>query len=166
MADRNAGDVATGLLVGAAAGLAAAWTMDQFQAAVAALEDEGGSGGGEPSTVKAARGLSLGVLGLPLPEEDKEAAGQAVHYATGAVLGAAYGALAVVEPRVASGGGSAYGAAAWAVGDEGLVPLLGLSGPPTEAPASSHAYALASHLVFGAALEGSRRLLLSLLGDR
>jgi hypothetical protein len=39
------------------------------------------------------------------------------------------------------------------------VPLLGLAKGPTEYPVSTHAYALASHLVYGMTAEMSRRAL-------
>jgi uncharacterized membrane protein YagU involved in acid resistance len=65
---------------------------------------------------------------------------------------------------VTAGAGSAYGAAVWLVGDEAVVPLLGLSKPPSQYPASTHAYALASHLVYGLTLEGGRRAVRALLG--
>ncbi len=41
--------------------------------------------------------------------------------------------------------------------DEALVPAVGLSGPPWRSPASTHAYSLASHFVFGLTLEVVRR---------
>ena len=37
------------------------------------------------------------------------------------------------------------------------VPAAGLSGPPSKTPPVTHAYALASHLVFGSVSEGVRR---------
>ena len=43
------------------------------------------------------------------------------------------------------------------------VPLLGLSKGPTEYPVSTHAYALASHLVYGVTAEMSRRALRQVL---
>jgi uncharacterized membrane protein YagU involved in acid resistance len=42
-----------------------------------------------------------------------------------------------------------YGATIWVVADEGVVPALGLSKSASEYPLSIHAYALASHLVYG-----------------
>src|SRR6266498_3133872 len=55
--------------------------------------------------------------------------------------------------------GLPYRAAFWLVVDEGLVPLLGLSKEPGAYSLSTHIYALASHLVFGATAEGVRRVL-------
>jgi putative membrane protein len=47
----------------------------------------------------------------------------------------------------------------WLVVDETAVPVLGLSKPPTDYPASTHVYALASHLVYGLTAELVRRSL-------
>jgi hypothetical protein len=38
------------------------------------------------------------------------------------------------------------------------VPAAGLGDAPTETPASTHLYALLSHVVFGGVAEGTRRL--------
>ena len=65
---------------------------------------------------------------------------------------------------VTAGTGGGYGAAVWLIGDEAVVPLLGLSKPPSQYPASTHVYALASHLVYGLTLEGGRRAVRALLG--
>lgn len=43
------------------------------------------------------------------------------------------------------------------VADEGAVPWLGLSKGPTEYPVSTHAYALASHMVYGLTAEFTPR---------
>ena len=90
-------------------------------------------------------------------KEDKEAAGNAVHYLFGALLGGAYGLLAEYRPEVTKGFGTAFGAASAAF-DELGVPAAGLSGPPTDFPAATHAYGLASHIVFGGVTEATRRL--------
>ena len=46
---------------------------------------------------------------------------------------------------------------------EAVVPALGLSKPPTEYPLSNHLYSLASHFVYGASTEATRRLARRLL---
>ena len=55
------------------------------------------------------------------------------------------------------GAGLPYGASIWIVADEGVVPALGLSKSPAEYPLSIHAYALASHFVYGLTTELVRR---------
>jgi uncharacterized membrane protein YagU involved in acid resistance len=82
------------------------------------------------------------------------------HYTFGAGIGALYGGLAQKHETTTSGFGSAYGAAAWAFGDEIAVPVLGLGKKPTETPLSVQCQFLAAHLVDGGALEGVRRLAL------
>lgn len=134
----------------------------QFQKLLSQIED-GSGGGGEPTTVKAAEAVSEHGLGHRLTDREKPYAGAAVHYGFGAALGAAYGAAAEIEPRVTAGFGLPYGAAVALIFDEALVPALGLSGPPWRSPASTHAYSLASHLAFGAALEAARRAVRSVV---
>lgn len=68
-----------------------------------------------------------------------------------------YGACAELVPEVTAGAGLPFGAAFWLVADEAAVPLLGLSKGPTEYPLSVHAYALASHFVYGLTAELVRR---------
>jgi uncharacterized membrane protein YagU involved in acid resistance len=86
-----------------------------------------------------------------------------VHYAYGAGIGALYGALAQKHEPTTSGFGSAYGAAAWALGDEIAIPVLGLGKKPSEIPVSQHFQLLAAHLVYGITLEVARRLALKAL---
>lgn len=170
------GNVWKGLVAGLAGGLVASWTMNQFQAAwtriqegsekphgAQSMQPADGSKGDQDTkeqddaTVKAAKIISREVLGHELQKSEKKPAGAAVHYAFGTVSGGLYGALAEVTPQVTAGAGVPFGAAFWLLADEISVPLLGLSKGPTEYPVSTHAYALASHLVYGATAELSRR---------
>ena len=149
--------------IGIAAGLSASWIMNRFQGAVdaATKDDDGSKDSGEekPTTVKAADMVSETLTGEPVPEPYEEPAGSAVHYGFGAFLGGLYGVLGEFVPGVRAGFGTAYGAGVAIVADEALVPAAGLTPPPQQVPASTHAYGLVSHLVFGAALEGTRRLI-------
>lgn len=177
----NEPNVLRGLVAGTIGGLVASWVMDEFQAvwikASEGAEDaqvngsdessstQGGeqfpSGGEaqEPATVKAAGMISAKILGHQLAADEKEIAGDAIHYATGAASGAVYGVAAELAPEVTVGAGLPFGTAVWLVVDEGAVPLLGLSKAPTEYPLSTHVYALASHLVYGLTTEIVRRVL-------
>src|SRR5438552_155432 len=162
-----------GILVGLVAGLAASWMMDRFQDAWIAvsqpddskkkkaqtdpLEDRGESQ--DDATVKAASAISEGLFEHKLTKAEKKIAGPAVHYSVGATSGIVYGIASEFLPEVTVGFGLPYGTAFWLVVDEGAVPLLRLSKPPTAYPASTHIYAFVSHLVFGASAEGVRRLL-------
>jgi putative membrane protein len=84
-------------------------------------------------------------------------AGAIAHYAMGATSGAIYGSVAEVAPAATAAEGLPFGAAVWVIADEAVVPALGLSKPANEYPLSIHAYALASHLVFGLTTEIVRR---------
>jgi uncharacterized membrane protein YagU involved in acid resistance len=53
--------------------------------------------------------------------------------------------------------GLPFGAAVWLIADEAIVPAAGLSRKPSEYPPSIHAYAFASHLVYGLTTELVRR---------
>ena len=72
--------------------------------------------------------------------------------------------LAQKDERTELGFGSAYGAAAWALGDEVAVPALGLGKKPAETPLSQHVQTLAAHVVYGMTLEGVRRLTTRIIG--
>jgi hypothetical protein len=172
-------DLWKGLVAGLAGGLVASWTMNQFQAAwskaAEGFEKPHGAQSMQPSegekpgtagenkeqqddaTVKAARAISEGIFGHELKEQEKRPAGAAVHYAFGTVTGGLYGAVAEFSPEFTAGVGLPFGAAFWLVADETAVPLLGLSEGPTRYPLSTHAYAFASHLVYGLTAEVTRR---------
>ena len=144
---------ASGLIAGLVAGAA----MNGFQAAWSAVA--GSPSDGEPATTEAADTLARATTGAKVPEPYRKAADPAVHYATAAALGLGYAVVAEAWRPLTAGAGTLFGAGTAAVLDEGLVPLLGLAPPPAETPPATHAYALASHLVFGVALEAGRRLL-------
>ncbi len=150
--------VIEGIAIGAAAGLAASWLMSEFQSRWKATSGEDRSDE-EPNTVKAADAVAETAIGEPVPEEYRKTTGTAVHYGFGALLGAVYGAAVELRPETGAGFGTVYGAAVSLIADELAVPALGLSPPAQEVPASAHIRGFVSHLVFGAALEGSRRLL-------
>jgi putative membrane protein len=172
------GDVWKGLAAGLVGGLVASWTMNRFQDAWMMLA--GSPGADEPSparaesqasdhserqtqdggdeeqtdaTVKAASAISEGVFDHKLTKSEKKIAGPAVHYAFGTSVGGLYGMVAEVAPEVTAGAGLPFGAAFWLMADETAVPLLGLSKGPTAYPVGTHAYALASHFVYGLTAE-------------
>ena len=174
----NDSNLLKGMVAGLAGGLIASWTMNQFQAAwtriaegtekshgAQSMQPSEGSHGDQgqdtaaqdDATVETAKAISKNVFGHQLQKSEKESAGTAVHYAFGTVTGGLYGALAEVTPQVTTAGGLPFGAGFWLLADEISVPLLGLSKGPTAYPVSTHAYSLASHLVYGLTAELSRR---------
>jgi uncharacterized membrane protein YagU involved in acid resistance len=113
--------------------------------------------------MKTADRIVRNVLKRELSKEEKKKAGPIVHYAFGASMGALYSIAAKAYPKVTRGFGTAFGATLFAVADELAVPALGLSKRPKEYPLSSHASALAAHLIFGVTTEGVRRASMSIL---
>ena len=152
----NPADPLRGILAGALAGLAASALMNGLQALVADTLPESDA---PPATELAADAVAKAATGAPLHEGRKAAGGQAVHYAFGTALGALYGGLAEIRPDVTRGSGTLFGGTAALVFDEIMTPIMGIASPPSQVPAAIHVYALASHLVFGAAVEGARRVL-------
>jgi len=165
---------AKGIVAGLVGGLFASWVMNQFQAGVKRIassaqnEDKGGwaasqSGGEgyaqeageeeEAATVQTAAAISEGVFQHELEPEEKQSAGQIVHYAYGAAIGGLYGWAAERSSIVRTGFGTLFGAALWFAGDEIGVPMFGLAKEPQEYPISTHASALGAHLVYGATTE-------------
>jgi hypothetical protein len=93
------------------------------------------------------------------PIEHKAAGGQIVHYAFGSAWGAAYGLTAPsVRPLRTLPGGLAFGALVWLISDAVIVPGFRLAGWPQRYPVKNHAYALAAHLVYGAAVAATYAL--------
>lgn len=153
-----------GVVAGVIGGLVASFVMEQFQAlwslAGEKLHDsrpQNEDRQPKPTTVKAADAIARRVVGHEVPKKHQKLAGEAVHYAMGGASAAVYGALAEVAPVVTVGEGTAFGTAVWLAADEASLPALGLTKTPAEIPMSSHFYALASHLVYGAVTEWVRR---------
>jgi putative membrane protein len=182
---RSDADVMKGALAGFVGGLVASWAMNQFQSTlsrmmegvekphgVQSLKPGGGQEGvremrrkpeadseeQEDATEKIAVAISENVFGRELEKDEKETAGAVVHYAFGAAMGGVYGIAAEVAPEVSAVAGIPFGAVFWMAADELAVPLLGLAKPPTEYPLSTHAYSLASHLVYGLTTDVVRRV--------
>jgi uncharacterized membrane protein YagU involved in acid resistance len=84
--------------------------------------------------------------------------GSAVHYGFGAATGIFYVVASDRVPGLRRCFGTLYGSLVWAIADEGVMSALGLSRGPRELPMGVHAYALCGHWIYGATLEGVRRL--------
>ncbi len=164
-------EVWKGVAAGLVGGLVASWTMNQVFAIWSKIkqsdaEPEQSSQKGantDPATLKLAKKLSREVLHQEIPKEHIQKAEAAVHYGFGTMMGALYGGLAEYLPQTKAGFGTAFGLGLFATADEIAVPLIGLSGKPTEVPKESHALGLAAHVVYGVTAElvrkGTRRLL-------
>lgn len=180
-------DVLKGLAAGFVGGLVASFVMNQFQALCGKLMEgvERSHGAqslqqGKPdnedkpvnpendeesddATERLASAISENIFGKELTKPEKESAGTVIHYVYGTATGAFYGAAAELAPVITTGVGMPFGTLVWVAGDEGAVPALGLSKSPTEYPLSTHAYSLASHLVYGLTAEAVRRAVRKML---
>ncbi|HUO60734.1 MAG TPA: DUF1440 domain-containing protein [Candidatus Acidoferrales bacterium] len=155
-----------GALAGLAGGLAGAWAMNQFQLAWTKLSKASGQQRGqensqqpetdEDATMRTADRLLRPVLGRELTRREKKIGGPIVHYAFGGSMGAVYGTLGELWPFVRVGAGTGFGSALFVGADEIAVPLFGLGGSPRRTPLKLHAYALASHIVYGLTTEMTR----------
>jgi hypothetical protein len=181
---RKSSDPVKGMIAGAAGGLVASWVMNQFQALLSrmiygverphgaqslqhglprhgvarGLQERGRDSEADNAAVRTAVVVSERLFGLELAErEEKEIAGAVVHYAFGVATGGLYGAMADLKPATTAGAGLPFGVAVWLIADEIIVPALGLSEPPTKISLSTHAYSIASHLVYGLTTEVVRR---------
>jgi uncharacterized membrane protein YagU involved in acid resistance len=93
----------------------------------------------------------------PLDRAAKLRIQNAIHYSFGALFGGAYGALAEAFPATTVGAGTAAGAGLYLASHGSTLPLLRIQAPPWRLPRAAFVWELTSHLVFGAALELSRR---------
>ena len=169
-----------GACAGAIAGVAGALAMNQFQR-LAARAGQGreaadatvglprtGRGpqpaqaignASDDATAKVAN-AALSTVGYRLSDpRARQVAGEFVHLAFGAINGALYGLAAELDRRVTAAAGMPFGAAVWAVADEGVVPALGLSRGPREASAGLLAFGVLSHCVYGVTTELVRKSL-------
>jgi putative membrane protein len=164
-----------GMLAGAVGGMAASWTMNEFQKVWAATEkqiiggkqgqiggqqksDQDNSGDADDATMTTADRISELMQGRHLTKEEKKKAGPVVHYAFGALMGAVYGASVEVNPAANALAGIPFGAILFAAADEVALPVLGLSDKPAAYPLSTHLYGLVSHAVYGVTTETVRRI--------
>ncbi|RDE05004.1 DUF1440 domain-containing protein [Sphingomonas aracearum] len=145
------------IVLGASAGILASIVMDVFQALAA--RPFGIPGSSETATAAAADSASKVTTGKPVTQRRRQNAGRLVHYLTGIALGILYVHTVWMDPHVAIGFGVVFGIVVSVVLDDVLVPLFGWAPWPWATPLNVHAYSLASHAVFGAVLEASRRLI-------
>jgi hypothetical protein len=170
-----------GALAGAAGGLAGSWVMVRFnhlmdannggsdkagdshphRRANARPNDTDATIPDEPGSMQAASAVAEPVLGRPLTEREKEIGGPIMHYLFGAASGALYGAVAERDRSTTRGAGTVFGVSVWLIADEIGMHAAGFASHPADYPLSRHASALASHIVFGLAVEGVRRALRS-----
>jgi len=158
--DTVVGDLARGAL----AGIAATWVMGQVTTylyenepkQIREAEDDAREG---RTAYGVAAEKAAEAVGKELDDDQRKQAGAAIHWALGAGAGAAYGLMRDRVPMADAANGLLFGAAFWAVIDEGANVALGLTPGPAAFPWQTHARGLAGHLVFGIAADTSLRLL-------
>jgi len=154
----NSRQPALDLFIGAAAGAAATWLMDQATSAIqerqpkqtqdAEKEASGGASAYENAAKKAGS-----LAGRELDDDETKIVAGGIHWTLGVSTGALYGLLRNRLRAIGIGSGVAYGAAVWLLLDEAAVTALGFAPAPQKYPWQTHARGLAGHLIFGAAIE-------------
>jgi hypothetical protein len=157
-------NILTDVAKGALAGAAATWVMGQVTSYLYEHEDkQARRQEDEAREGKTAYGVAAekaaDAVGQDLSEEQRKQVGSAIHWGLGLGAGAVYGALRGRLPGADAANGLLFGAAFWALIDEGANVALGLTPGPTHFPWQTHARGLAGHLAFGVAAETALRAL-------
>lgn len=97
--------------------------------------------------------------GVSLTRRQRQRYGWAFHKLFGAVGGLGYAALRQRYPRIGTGRGALFGVAFFALADELLMPVLGLTPGPTRFSWKVHARGAAAHVAYGVAAELAARVL-------
>lgn len=148
----------TDLLLGALAGTAATWLMDQatnalYEREPREIKKRENEARGNKNAYEIAAEKAAELAGVDLSKKQRKKAGEVIHWSLGIGAGVMYGALRNQIPALGLGSGLAYGVLFWLAMDEGAVTALGLTPPPNTFPWQTHARGLAGHLVLGAAIE-------------
>lgn len=141
--------------VGAVAGTVAVWAMDRVGWWMYRHEDRGAlrrelraRPQGLDTAHLSARKLGR-MVGRDPGRRQPNAAGLTVHYALGALPGAAYALAWQRYPAVRRGAGLPYGLALFALNDEIAAPVFGLARGPRHYPWQAHLRGLVAHVVLG-----------------
>lgn len=161
---QNDGNMFADLAKGALAGAVATWAMGPVTTYLYEHESEQGreaedEARGDKTAYGVAAEKGAAALRQELSDEQRASYGAGIHWALGIGAGAAYGALRGRIPGADWGYGLLFGAAFWAMIDEGANTALGLTPGPTAFPWQTHARGLAGHLVFGLAADTTLRAL-------
>ena len=155
-----------GVIAGLVGGVIAAGAMSVVHKGLSRPQAPTAEQNQDDATVKVADGIARWLLRRPLPEHAKPVASNIVHYAFGASVGAVYGGVAELVPRVTMMAGVPFGLAVWLGAHVVTVPALGLAEPPTRQPRAKEGLELLLHVVYGAVTETLRRLTRRALSPR
>lgn len=136
----------------AVAGIVAALTVTVFESLLKRTPLNSGTLSEEPPTEALANRISETLTGNELQGFERQAAGLAVHCATGAALGVAYSQYRRSSSLRTEAAGALFGLGVWAILEEASLSIAGLKPPPWRTKFSSNALTAASHLVFGLTL--------------
>jgi putative membrane protein len=164
-----------GLASGMIGGIVATWVLDMYKqgALEATRRAENAVGTGpvlsrhqeqqmhdqERAHVQTAERIVKSTIGKRLSRAQRRDAAPVVHYAIGALAGAAYGVAAEFIPAVRAGYGTGFASILFMGGSQSLLPGFGF-GPEKSAGQGD---GLSGHLVYGATLETTRRILRTVL---
>ena len=116
-----------------------------------------------PSTESPPVVLAEKVVGTSAITGHEDAAERGIHWTFGVTTGLTYGALTEASPTLATGYGIPFGAALFAMTHGSSVPALGLEDPPTERPVYRQTNEFVTHLMYGVAVDVTRRFVRKLL---
>ena len=95
--------------------------------------------------------------------EAKEAGAEAIHWAFGAMAGAAYGGLVEFYPAASSKEGASFGLTLAALTHGGALPAMGLGAAPEDQTQLEKTSEMTSHLVYGVVTEIVRGMVRKML---
>jgi putative membrane protein len=165
----------SGLAAGFIGGIVATWVLDKYQQGALEVtrraENAVGAGsvlshhqeiqlrGQQRAHAETADRLAKSTLGKGLSHRQRRDAVPIIHYAVGALAGGAYGLAAELIPAVRAGYGTGYASLLFMGGSQSLLPGFGFGVQNNGAQGDG----LSGHLVYGATLEATRRVLRRLL---
>jgi putative membrane protein len=103
--------------------------------------------------------LTEEVASHPLAKTEREVAGHGMHWSSGPLIGAAYGAAVEYEPELTARHGAAFGLGLNGLSHKHLLPILGISAPVEEQPRRERFSEIASLLVYGVVTETVRKMI-------
>ena len=103
------------------------------------------------------------LVGTSVVTGHEDAVEQGIHWTFGVSTGMTYGALAEASPTLSAGYGVPFGAALFAMTHGSTVPALGLEDPPTERPVYRQTNEFITHLMYGVAVDVTRRFVRKML---
>lgn len=119
---------------------------------------------GETSTQAVGRlGYRMLTGNEPECDETLKVLSELTHWGFGEGMGALYGLTRGTDGGFDLRSGMIFGAGVWLFASELAIPTLGLSPGPSQQPVSSHLNYLGAHLVYGATMAATARLLEELL---